>query len=132
MGSDLIVDREYKDWLSDIKRKVRNVQIKAALKVQTELLTFYWELGSDIVAKQTHARWGDGLIEQLSRDLMVEFPEMKGFSRSNLMYIKKWYLFYSSATLPSQNAQQDVSQLSTEQKVQQLVGQIQEAEKVRS
>lgn len=131
MGFDLIADREYKDWLSDIKLKVRNVQIKAALKVQTELLAFYWELGSDIVTKQTHARWGDGLIEQLSRDLMVEFPEMKGFSRSNLMYIKKWHLFYSSSTLPSQNAQQDVSQLSTEQKVQQPVGQIQEAEKVQ-
>lgn len=131
MSSDLIADREYKDWLSDIKLKVRNVQIKATLKVQTELLTFYWELGSDIATKQTHARWGDGLIEQLSRDLMVEFPEMKGFSRSNLMYIKKWYLFYSSTTLVSQNAQQDVSQLPVEQKVQQPVGQIQVPEKVQ-
>ena len=81
------------------------------------------------MAKQTHARWGDGLIEQLSKDLMAEFPEMKGFSRSNLMYIKKWYLFYSSATLPSQIVQQAVAQLSAGQKVQQPVGQIQEAEK---
>lgn len=129
MSSDLMIDKEYKSWLSDIKLKVRNVQIKAALRVQTELLNFYWELGADIVAKQSHARWGDGLIEQLSKDLMAEFPEIKGFSRSNLMYIKKWYLFYSSATLPIQISQQDVSQLPPEQKVQQPVGQIQEAEK---
>lgn len=126
MSSDLIIDKEYRAWLSDIKLKVRNVQIKAALKVQTELLNFYWDLGADIVTKQTHARWGDGLIEQLSTDLMAEFPDIKGFSRSNLMYIKKWYLFYSSATLPNQIAQQAVSQLPAEQKVQQPVGQIQE------
>ena len=129
MSSDLLIDKEYKAWLSDIKFKVRNVQIKAALKVQTELLNFYWELGADIVAKQSQSRWGDGLIEQLSKDLMAEFPEMKGFSRSNLKYIKQWYLFYSSATLPNQTAQQAVSQLTPEQKIQQPVGQIQEAEK---
>jgi predicted nuclease of restriction endonuclease-like (RecB) superfamily len=130
MNGDLIADKEYKAWLSDIKLKVRNVQIKAALKVQTELLNFYWELGADIVAKQTHAKWGDGLVDQLSRDLMGEFPEIKGFSRSNLMYIKKWYLFYSSP-LPNQFAQQPVAQLTAKQKVQQPVGQIQKAEKVQ-
>jgi predicted nuclease of restriction endonuclease-like (RecB) superfamily len=129
MGSDLIIDKEYKAWLSEIKLKVRNAQIKATLKVQTELLTFYWEFGADIVAKQTQAQWGDGVIDQLSRDLMAEFPDMKGFSRSNLMYIKKWHLFYRSATLPRPIAQQAVSQLPGRQKVQQSVGQIQEAEK---
>ncbi len=129
MSSDLITDKEYKAWLSDIKLKVRNAQIKAALKVQTELLNFYWDLGADIVAKQTHSKWGDGLIEQLSKDLMAEFPEMKGFSRSNLKYIKKWYLFYRSASLPSQIVQQPLAQLSAGQKSQQPVGQIQEAEK---
>ena len=76
-----------------------------------------------------HTRWGDGLIGQLSKDLMAEFPEMKGFSRSNLKYVKQWYLFYSSATLPNQIVQQVVSQLPAEQKVQQPVGQIKEAEK---
>ena len=129
MNSDLVIDREYKVWLSEIKLKVRNVQIKAALKVQTELLTFYWELGADIVAKQTQARWGDGLIDQLSRDLMAEFPDMKGFSRSNLKYIKKWHLFYRSATLPRPIVQQPVAQLTAGQKGQQPVGQIQDAEK---
>lgn len=129
MSSDLIINKEYKAWLSDIKLKVRNVQIKAAFKVQTELLNFYWELGADIVAKQTHTRWGDGLIDQLSKDLMAEFPEVKGFSTSNLKYIKRWYLFYNSATLPNQIVQQTVAQLPAVQKVQQPVGQIQEAEK---
>ena len=129
MNGELIVDKEYKAWLADIKLKVRNVQIKAALKVQTELLNFYWELGADIVVKQTHSKWGDGLLTQLSKDLMAEFPEMKGFSKRNLELIRKWHQFYSSATLPTPIAKQAVSQLPAEQKGQQPVGQIQEAEK---
>jgi predicted nuclease of restriction endonuclease-like (RecB) superfamily len=129
MSPDLIIDKEYKVWLSEIKLKVRNVQIKAVLKVQTELLNFYWDLGVDIVAKQMHARWGDGLIKQLSRDLMAEFPEMKGFSKRNLELIRQWYQFYRSAILPNQIAQQAVSQLPAEQKFPQPVGQIQDAEK---
>lgn len=129
MNGDLIVDEEYKAWLADIKLKVRDVQLKAALKVQTELLNFYWELGADIVAKQAHTKWGDGLIDQLSRDLMAEFHEIKGFSRSNIKYIKKWYLFYNSTTSSSQIVQQAVAQLPAEQKGQQVVGQIPVAEK---
>ena len=89
MKSNLIHDSDYRKWLADIKVKVRGAQIKAALEVNTELLTLYWELGADIVLKQAKAQWGDGFLSQLSKDLMVEFPEMKGFSRSNLMYIKK-------------------------------------------
>jgi len=61
-------------------------------------LVFYWHLGADIVAKQADSTWGDGLIDQLSKDLMSEFPDMKGFSRTNLMYMKKWYLFYSQSS----------------------------------
>ena len=57
MGSDLVINKDYKVWLADIKLKVRNAQIKAALKVNTELLTLYWELGADIVAKQAAAKW---------------------------------------------------------------------------
>jgi len=111
MNSDLIIDNDYKIWLADIKSRIRNVQIKAALKVNAELLNFYWELGADIVAKQEKTTWGDGLLPQLSKDLMAEFPEIKGFSRTNLLYMRKWYLFY-----------RDISG-----NVPQLVGQMQRA-----
>jgi hypothetical protein len=55
MGSELTVNKDYRAWLAEIKLKIRSVQIKAALKVNTELLVFYWELGEDIVAKQLTA-----------------------------------------------------------------------------
>ncbi|MFH1798149.1 MAG: PDDEXK nuclease domain-containing protein [Candidatus Omnitrophota bacterium] len=89
-------NKEYKQWLLELKNKIQKAQIKAAIKVNTELLLLYWEMGADIVKKQKNAKWGEGFIEQLSSDLMREFPDMKGFSRSNLMYIRQWYLFYSS------------------------------------
>lgn len=95
MKFNLISDKNYRTWLENIKLKVRNAQLKAAVRVNNELLVLYWELGADIIAKQAKAKWGDGLIEQLSKDLSAEFRDIKGFSRSNLMYIKKWYLFYS-------------------------------------
>ena len=89
-------DKKYDEWLKNLKEKFRQVQLKAAVKVNTELLNFYWELGKEIAEKQKEAKWGDKLIDKLSRDLMAEFPNIKGFSRRNLMYIQKWYLFYST------------------------------------
>ncbi len=87
MKSDLILNKEYKTWLADIKLKVRNAQLKAAVRVNSEMLLFYWNLGAEIVAKQAGAKWGDGFLLQLSKDLMSEFPDIKGFSLSNIKYI---------------------------------------------
>lgn len=90
---------DYKDWLVSLKTKIRQAQLKAVVAVNRELLLFYWELGGDLVAKQKNTSWGDGFIKQLSRDLMAEFPQMKGFSVRNLKYIRQWYKFYA-ATIP--------------------------------
>jgi len=118
---------QYVSWLSGLKDKVRNARLKAAVTVNRELLSFYWELGADIVQKQAQSNWGDGFLNQLSKDLMSEFPDMKGFSLSNLKYIKQWYLFYTQSDLSAQITKQHVSQLpSTDNKEnsQQPVGQI--------
>lgn len=131
----LKTDSQYKDWLADLKNKVRRIQIKAALAVNKELLAFYWELGVDIVQKQSTTNWGDKFLSQLSIDLMAEFPGMKGFSKRNLELIRQWHLFYKQANLPVQIAKQPVSQLAglhdreqsgqvVDQFVQQAVAQI--------
>ena len=95
MGDEIITTKEYRDWLIDIKQRVRRAQLKAATAVNTALLEFYWSLGTDIVEKQKNAAEGSGFLKQLSKDLMAEFPDMKGFSRRNLEIIRKWYFFYS-------------------------------------
>ena len=88
---------EYRNWLTDIKQRIRKAQIKAAVQVNTTLLTFYWDLGAEIVERQKSAKWGSGFLKQLSVDLMAEFPDMKGVSHNNLQYIRRWYLFYAEA-----------------------------------
>lgn len=107
---------DYRDWLKDIKQRVRQAQVKAALQINRSLLTFYWELGADIVERQKSAKWGSGFLKQLSQDLMAEFPDMKGFSKRNLECIRQWYLFYSEGvsdliTSCGQITQQAVAQL---------------------
>lgn len=89
-------DPSYTKWLGKLKAKVRQVQLKAGLAVNEQLLRFYWDLGADIVHKQAETAWGEGLINSLSRDLSQAFPEMKGFSASNFRYARQWLLFYSN------------------------------------
>ncbi len=84
---------EYRDWLKDLKLRVRQAQLKAAVQVNSALLGFYWELGADIVERQKTAKWGSGFLKQLSADLMAEFPEVRGFSKRNLECVRQWYLF---------------------------------------
>ena len=97
-------NKQYAEWLAGLKHKVQQHQIKAVIKVNTAMLEFYWELGSDIVEKQNTFKWGDGLFQQLSNDLKKEFPDMNGFSVTNLRYIRQWYLFYSQCLLIHQQA----------------------------
>ncbi len=89
-----MLDKEYISFLSDIKNKIKQAQIKAAIKVNEELLRLYWDIAKMIVAKQKESKWGDGIIEKISKDLKKEFPSLKGFSVRNLKYMKQWYLFY--------------------------------------
>ena len=110
---DVQIDSNYAQWLSEIKSRYRSAQIKAAVKVNAEQLIFNWQLGRDLVTRKAEEQWGSGVVEQLSMDLQAAFPESKGFSTSNLWYMKQWYEFYSS----------EIAQ----QKLQRLVGEIQSA-----
>jgi predicted nuclease of restriction endonuclease-like (RecB) superfamily len=104
----IAASEEYKNWLKDLKLRIRSVQLKAAISVNKELLQFYWELGADIVQKQAEAKWGGGFLHQVSVDLKAEFPDMKGFSKRNLELIRQWYCFWSQT---GQIAKQPVSQI---------------------
>ncbi len=100
---------EYKKWVLALKAKVGQAQLKAAVTVNQQLLIFYWNLGIDIVEKQKNTAWGEGFLKQLSRDLMEEFPNIKGFSERNLKYIRQWVLFWTGQAAIGQ---QPVAQLT--------------------
>ncbi len=95
MTEDLIQTPEYRDLILALKRKVHSAQIKAALKVNEELLQLYWEIGTLITERQQASGWGDNVIGQIAKDLTRELSGIKGFSRSNLYFVKQWYSFYS-------------------------------------
>jgi predicted nuclease of restriction endonuclease-like (RecB) superfamily len=84
-----LLNNDYKIWITEVKSKIRSTQLKAAIAVNATLIEFYWELGAMIVEKQTV--WGTGFLENLSKDLKSEFPDMKGFSVTNLKYCKLFY-----------------------------------------
>lgn len=98
MKEDNIIsfDNDYRNFLLDLKEKVRRTQLKASMAANSVLIDFYWELGKEIVRMETGNHWGTKLIEQLSIDLKLEFSQIKGFSRRNLYAIRQWYLFYST------------------------------------
>lgn len=100
-----LLTQEYKNFISNIKSKIQNAQIKASIKVNEELLKLYWEIGYMIVGKQKLSSWGDSFLENISRDLQKEFPDMKGFSYRNMRAVKQWYLFWQQAVSNLENAQ---------------------------
>ena len=111
MNKPLTKNKAYSSWLKELKDRVRRVQIKAAVKVNSELLQFYWNLGQDIVDRQKNARWGSGFLKQLSMDLSSEFPDMKGFSERNIKYVRQWFLFYNTGNAIGQQAVAQLTQI---------------------
>ena len=78
----------YVDWLLDLKSRIHTAQQRATLAVNRELVLLYWQIGRDILARQTEQGWGAKVIERLAQDLREAFPDMKGFSPRNLKYMR--------------------------------------------
>lgn len=91
----IIAGKEYAQLLSSLKERFRTSQIKAAVKVNTSLLEFYWEMGRDISKLHEAAKWGSAFFDCLSLDLKTAFPGQSGFSVTNIKYAKRWYEFYN-------------------------------------
>lgn len=90
----MIANTDYVQWLSDLKQRYHQSQVKAVVRINQSMLEFYWSLGRDIVAIKAESKWGSGVLQQLSIDLQQMFPEEKGFSYTNIRYMKQWYSFY--------------------------------------
>ncbi|MGV8805921.1 MAG: PDDEXK nuclease domain-containing protein [Polaromonas sp.] len=78
----------YADWLTELKSRIHSAQQRATLAVNRELVLLYWQIGHDILARQSAQGWGAKVIERLALDLRAAFPDMKGFSQRNLKYMR--------------------------------------------
>ncbi|MBO6025024.1 MAG: DUF1016 family protein [Bacteroidales bacterium] len=150
----MTADEGYVQWMADIKQRFRQSQIKAAVRVNTAMLEFYWSVGRDLVALRAEERWGAGVVKQFALDMRQAFPDETGFSDTNVKYMKRWYLFYYERVIKGQQpvdqigyqagdelgaairqqpvdekGQQVADLLEAVEKSQQVVGQIEDCKK---
>lgn len=101
-----IINTDYTLFLEDLKKRVYDSRYRAALQVNKELILLYHHIGNQILEAQAKQGWGAKVIDQLSKDLKSEFPEMKGFSTRNLRYMRKFAEEYPDAEFVQQVAAQ--------------------------
>lgn len=117
----MLADKEYVEWLSDVKARFHQSQIKASIHVNTDMLQFYWSIGRDLMALRAEERWGAGIVKQFALDMRQAFPNETGFSDTNVKYMKRWYSFYFERVTKSQ---QVADQIEMAEKGQQVADQL--------
>ena len=82
-----ITDPDYKQWVSDIEKRFKKQQLKAAIHVNSDKLEFYWSLGRDICEREFENKYGSSAIQILSKDLRVALPGVAGLTPGSLYYL---------------------------------------------
>ena len=104
--SRTIAPAGYGKFLASLKGHIRNAQLSAASTLQRELTALYWHIGREILLRQEKEGWGTKVVDRLASDLQAEFPEMAGFSRSNLLYMRGFAEAYPDPGIVHQVAAQ--------------------------
>ncbi len=93
--------------MASIKERVQSAQVRGALALNRELVLLYWGIGKEILARQEQEGWGTKVIERLAKDLRAEFPQMKGLSRTNLLYMRSFAEAWPEASIVQQAGDSD-------------------------
>jgi predicted nuclease of restriction endonuclease-like (RecB) superfamily len=104
--ANLFHPEDYETFLHGLKERIRTAQVRAALAVNRELTLLYWQIGQDILLRQQQQGWGAKVVTKLSKDLQKEFPAIKGFSRTNLLYMRAFAEAYPDEAIVQQVAGQ--------------------------
>lgn len=102
MKTKLPLNREYVEFVTELKQRIASARLHAARAVNQDLILLYWDIGRGIVERQEKLGWGQSVVEMLARDLRKAFPEMKGFSAANVWRMRQ---FYSACATPEFLAQ---------------------------
>lgn len=92
----LISNKEYESTLGELKKQIRESQVRAVTAANKELIHLYWQIGKTIVEKQEASGWGTKIIEKLAKDIQNAFPGIEGFSRTNIFRMRAFYLAYQN------------------------------------
>ena len=93
------VPKEYQSFISEVKNRIHSAQYEALKAVNKELVGLYWDIGRMISEKQEELGWGKSVVEEIAKDLKLEFPEQKGFSTMNLWLTVSYYSEYKNDTI---------------------------------
>ncbi len=91
-----ISNSDYKELIKSIKCEILRSRQIAIRKVNSELIVLYYNIGKNIFLKQKDSNWGDDLIGQIEKDLKKDFPDLRGFSRRNINYMRNLYIFFKN------------------------------------
>lgn len=120
MSKLIKTDKSYRDWIADVSKRFRQSQIKASMKVNDEMLRFYWALGRDIHEKSADAAYGSGFYQSVSMDLQEIFPDVHSFSVTNLKNMRYFYEMYPTVTNRRQVVDDSVEPSNRQQLVDDL------------
>lgn len=107
MSSSILDSKDYLAFFNEIKKDIQTSRVKAALAVNRELILLYWRIGNEILTRKKEQGWGSEVVKALSQDLKHAFPEMKGFSERNLVYMQT----FASSHPNYESTQQLVAQI---------------------
>ena len=111
--SELIkLDNEYKNWLIEVSKQFKKSQIKASMKVNSEMLRFYWEIGKGIDNLKDKYNWGSKFYKKISDDLTKLLPNVKSFSPRNVLYMHQFYVLTHKVITPQVVAQLDNNEVT--------------------
>ncbi len=99
-------DKEYRTWIQELGNRYRISQIKASVRVNNEMLMYYWSVGRDIAARRAESKWGNKFFQNMSMDMADMIPNVKGFSPTNLRYMMRFYELFKDAEIVPQVGEQ--------------------------
>ena len=99
-----MLDNEFKIIINNIKSEIKVTRLKMMQQANSNLMMLYFKIGKIL---DENSKYGNGFIKNISIELKLEYPNIKGFSERNLKYMKKFYLEYKD----NQNMQRSVAQL---------------------
>jgi predicted nuclease of restriction endonuclease-like (RecB) superfamily len=88
----------YAQLLTDLKDRIRQAQVRATVAASRELVRLYWDIGREIVRRQSQEGWGKGVVDCLAADIQRAFPGVEGFSARNVWRMRAFYLAYAPET----------------------------------
>ncbi|MCU0694147.1 MAG: DUF1016 N-terminal domain-containing protein [Polyangiaceae bacterium] len=80
----------YVETLAEIKQRIQQERLRVVMAANSAMVLLYWDIGRLILVRQEREGWGAKVIDRLSQDLREAYPDMKGFSSRNLLFMRSF------------------------------------------